>query len=59
MGRTSSQCLVPGLLTVSRTYRKLAQATPICRAQESGNEPEANLGSAWSIWQWQWQWQGV
>ena len=39
MGRASSQCLVAGLLTAARTCRKVAQATPICRALGSGSEP--------------------
>ena len=55
MGRASSQCLVAGLLTVARTFRKVAQATSSCRSLGSGNEPQANLGNAQSIWQWQWQ----
>ena len=55
MGRASSQCLSPGLLTVARTWRKVVQATPSCRALGSVNEPQADLGSARSIWQWQWQ----
>ena len=40
MGRTSSQCLVAGLFTVARTYRKVAQAMPSCRALRRGNEPQ-------------------
>ena len=39
MGRASSQCLVTGHLTVARTRRKVAQATPSCRALGSVNEP--------------------
>ena len=39
MGRAGSQCLVAGLLTAARTCRKVAQATPSCRALGSGNEP--------------------
>ena len=39
MGRASSQCLVAGLSTDAKTCRKVAQATPICRALGSGNEP--------------------
>ena len=54
-GRASSECLVAGLLTVARTCRKVAQATPSYRALGSGNEPQADLGGAQSIWQWQWQ----
>ena len=57
MGRASSQCLVAGFLTVARTCRKVVQATPSCRALGSGNESQADLGSAQSICQWQWQWQ--
>ena len=51
MGRATSQCLVVGLLIVARTCRKMVQATPSCRALGSGDEPQADLGSAWSIWQ--------
>ena len=39
MGRASSQCLVIGLSIAARTCRKVAQATPSCRALGSGNEP--------------------
>ena len=39
--------------------RKVVQAIPICRAMGSGNEPQADLGDAWSIWQWQCQGVGV
>ena len=39
MGRASSQCPVAGLLTAIRTYRKVVQPTPSCRALGSGNEP--------------------
>ena len=53
MGRASSQCLVTGLLIVASTCRNEEQATPSCRALGSGNEPQADLGIAWSIWQWQ------
>ena len=60
MGRASIQCLVTGLLTVVRTYKKVAQAIiPSCRALGCGNKVQADLGSAQSIWQWQWKWQGV
>ena len=55
MGRASNQCLAAWLLVASRTCRKAAQATPTCRALGSVNEPQADLGSAWSIWQWQQQ----
>ena len=34
MDRFSSQCLVVGLTTEARTYRKVAQATPSCRSWE-------------------------
>ena len=51
----NSRCLFAGLLTVSRTCRKVAQPTPSCKALRSGNEPHSDLGSAQSIWQWQWQ----
>ena len=39
MGRASSQGLVAGLLTATRTCRKVAQATLSCRALESHNDP--------------------
>jgi len=39
MGRAGSQCLVARLLTAARTYRKVAQVTPSCRAIGSGKEP--------------------
>ena len=55
MGRAGSQCLVAGVLIVARICRKVAQDTPSCRALGRGNEPQADLGSAQSIWQWQWQ----
>ena len=51
-GRASSECLVAGLLTVARTCRKVAQATPSCRALGSGNEAQANWDGAQNIWQW-------
>ena len=51
----SSQCLVAGPLTVVRTHRKVVQAAPSCRALESGSDPQAGVGSAWSDWQWQQQ----
>ena len=34
MDKASSQCLVIGLSTAARTYRKVSQATPSCRAWE-------------------------
>ena len=46
MGRASSQCLDAGLLTVARTCRMVAQATPSCRALGSGNEPQVYLHGA-------------
>ena len=55
MGRASSQCLVAELLTVARNCRKVVQPIPSCRALGSGNEPQADLDSAQSIWQLQWQ----
>ena len=39
MGRADSQCLVDGLLTEARTFMKVVQATPSCRALGSDNEP--------------------
>ena len=38
MGRASSQCLVTGFSTAARTCRKVAQASPSCRALGCGNE---------------------
>ena len=55
MVRVSSQYLVAGLLTVARTSRKVAQVIPSCRALGGDDETQADLGSAWSIWQRQWQ----
>ena len=46
MGWASSQCPVAGLLTVARTYRKVAQATPSCRALGCGIEVHPDLGGA-------------
>lgn len=53
IGRTCSQCLVAGLLTVGRTHRKVVQAAPNYRALGSGNDSQAGVSSAQSIWQWQ------
>ena len=39
MGKAGNQCLVSGFLTAGRTCRKVAQATPCCRALESDNKP--------------------
>ena len=39
MDRASSQCLVAGLFTVTRTCRLVAQETPSFRALGSGIEP--------------------
>ena len=39
MCRASSQCLFAGLLTVERTYKKVAQGTSKCRVLGNGNEP--------------------
>ena len=44
MGRTSSQCLVSGLLTVARTCRKVTQGSPSCRTLGSANDPQAVAG---------------
>ena len=52
VGGASCPCMVAELLAVARTYRTVEQGTPICRAVESGNETQAVLGSAQSIWQW-------
>ena len=38
MGGANIQGLVAGLLIAARTCRKVAQATPSCRALGSGNE---------------------
>ena len=56
--RASSQCLVAGLLTLARTCRKVAQATPRCRALGSANESQPYLDCALTIRQWQWQFPG-
>ena len=48
MGRARIHCLVAGLLTV-KTFGKVAQATPFCRALGSGHGPQADLGYAQSI----------
>ena len=50
--RASSQCLVAGPLTVARTCRKVAQATPNCRALGSDTD-QACVCGAQSIWLWQ------
>ena len=52
-GRTSSQCLVAGLLTVARTHRAVVQAALSFRVLESGSDPQTHVGSTQSIWQWQ------
>ena len=59
MDRASNHCLVGGFLTVARTCRRVVLATPHCRALGSGNEPQADIEDAQSMWQWQWQWHGV
>ena len=51
MGRGSSQCLVAGPLTTGKDSCEV-QAAPSCRALGSDSD-QADLGSAWSIWQWQ------
>jgi len=38
MGVANSQCLVIGLSKAARTWSKMAQASPSCRALGSGNE---------------------
>ncbi len=55
MGRASSQCLVLGLSIAARTCRKVAQATPSCRALGSGNKLYADIQGDQSIWQYQQQ----
>ena len=50
MGRASSQCLVVGLSTAARTYKKVVEATPSCRALGGGNELQANLQGDQRIW---------
>ena len=49
VGRASTQCLVAGSLTVTRTHGKVAQAAPSCRALGSGSDPQVGVGSARSI----------
>ena len=41
--------LVAGLLTVTRTLGKMAQASPSCRALGSGSDCQSGLGGAQSI----------
>jgi len=53
MGRASSQCLVAGPLTVARTCREVAQASPGFRALGHGNDFQAGVGNAQTTWQWQ------
>ena len=55
MGRASSSCLVTGTLKVARTFGKVAQAAPSCRALRSGSDPQADVGSPWSVRRWQQQ----
>ena len=49
MGRASSQCLIIVLSIVARTFRKVEQATPSCRALGSGNDLWADLKGDHSI----------
>ena len=42
MDSVSILCLVAGLLTIARLCRKVAHATPSCRPQGSGNEPQTD-----------------
>ena len=53
MGTAYSQCLLIGLLTVTRTPQKVAEATPGGMALGSVSETQEDLGGAWIIWQWQ------
>ena len=39
MNRAGSQCLIAGLLIGARTCKKVAEATPSCRALGGSNEP--------------------
>ena len=50
MHRASSQCPVAGLLIVAKTCGKVVQVMFSCRVLGRGNEPQADLGSAHSIW---------
>ena len=49
MGRSSSQCLVAGPLTVARTCREVVQAVPGCRDLGSGSDPQGAVGGAQSL----------
>ena len=53
MGTAYSQCLLIGLLTVTRTPQKVAEATPGGMVLGSVSETQEGLGGAWIIWQWQ------
>ena len=44
MGRTSSQCLVTGPLTVVRTLDEVVQVAPGFKALGSGSDPQAGVG---------------
>ena len=54
MSRASSQCLVTGPLTMSRTCGKVVQGVSSCRALGSDSD-QACVGSGQSIWQLQQQ----
>ena len=54
MGKTSSQFLVAGPLTVATTRGKVAQAVPSCRALGSDSD-QSCVGGSLSPWQWQQQ----
>ena len=46
MGRTSSQCLVAGSLTVARTHGGVTQPSSGYRALGSGSEPQSGVDGA-------------
>ena len=52
MGRFYSQFVVAGLMAVVKTNRDMGtQATPDCRALDSGSDLQAGEGSTKSLWQ--------
>ena len=49
MGRTCSQCLVAGHLTLVRTPWEVVQATPSCRALGSNSDSQVSVDSTQSL----------
>lgn len=52
VGRSVSQFLVAGLLTVVRPKVEVVQADPGCRTLGNGSDPQAGVGVTQSPWQW-------